>query len=107
MVACDVEAGCNFERFRGKQHPIGKSAELVSSLLAQGHLAHYGAHRFETMTLLAQSCDFRHHSVGGMGCIDTGQEPKRLRCQERFELASFHRPILSVRHELALVLREC
>ena len=53
MVACDVEAGCNFERFRGKQHPIGKSAELVSSLLAQGHLAHYGAHRFETMTLLA------------------------------------------------------
>jgi len=107
MVACHVEAGCNFEGFRGKQHAIGKSAELLSCLVAQGHLTHDSAHRLETVPLLAQSCDFRNHSAGGIGCVDAGQESKRLGGEECLELASFHFPILSVRHELALVLREC
>jgi hypothetical protein len=42
-----------------------------------------------------------------MRCVDAGEEPKRLGGEECLELASFHFPILSVRHELALVLREC
>ena len=107
MVACHVEAGCNFEGLRRKQHAIGKIAELLSCLVAQGYLTHHSAHRLETVSLLAQSCDFRNHSIWGMGCVDAREEPKGLGGEECLELASFHFPILSVRHELALVLREC
>jgi hypothetical protein len=59
------------------------------------------------MAQFAKSRDLGEDVVGGMRLGNALEESKCLAREESLELWSVHRPILSARHELALVLREC
>ena len=107
VVARDCQPRGNFEALFREQHVFGELAELVVGFCAQGELTHHGAHRRERVAFFAQRGDSREDVVLRMGFVDASKERERFACEESIELTSVHRPILSGRHELALVLREC